>query len=171
MKKRYQTKTRKDYSSRENTLSLSVLVFAAENPEGIIQVLESIRRIKKPFEKDFEILISAPADFKVRDNLNAIEEYQVLIEKNRIKILEQHSFKESVAAANKSNLLIIESDRLHKTFNLEGFFSFKQERLNETGVFYTYFSDRREDKKDHDTSPVILCRKEICQYDRNRKGH
>jgi tetratricopeptide (TPR) repeat protein len=169
MKKKYAAITRKENSPRDTTLSLSIVVLARHNPEGIDHFLGSIKKIRKPSEKDFDIIISAPENFQVRDKLSEIPELSYLLDKDRF-CLPVHSntstdyFREVITCATKENILIIESDRLAKSFNLEEFFYLKQEKLSNAQVLFTFFSDQSFPDISKVQCPLILCRKEFVSY-------
>ena len=169
MKKKYAPFARKENSPRDLTLSLSVVLLARNNSEGIDHFFGSVKKIRKPAEKDFEIIISAPESFQVRNKLNQTPELNYLLENDRLKLsgyseIQANSFSDAISRTSKKNILIIDTDYLAKSFNFEEFFYIKQEKLSDSQVLYTYFSDQAAPASPTEYCPIILCRKELASY-------
>jgi len=169
MKKKYAASARKENIPRELTLSLSIVVFARHNPDGIEHLIASVRKIRKPAEKDFEIIVSAPESFRIREKINEATELNYLSDSNRLKLagftnVPADTFKNTIALASRENILIIDTDSLAKPFNLEEFFYVKPEKLSDAKVLLTCFSDQPPHEMQKVHYPFILCRKELVSY-------
>ncbi len=169
MSRRSKPKQRKE-SIREHTLSLSIVVLSSGDPEGIDHLLGSVGKIKKPYEKDFEILISSADPPAINKKLQASAELQSYLEKKSIKVLESTGdpasspFIETIKQASKEHILFIEADHLEKSFNLDEFFYVKQDQISDYGILVASFLGQEETPGSNNAGPVFFCRKDLVEY-------
>jgi len=169
MSRRSKPKFKKE-AVREHTLSLSIVVLSSGDPEGIDHFLGSVSKIKKPYEKDFEILISSPDHQAVNKKLQASAELQSYLEKDSIKVIEfsddaaSSPFVETISQASKDHVLVIEADSLEKSFNLDEFFYVKQDQISDNGIILASFLGQEESSEINNQGPVFFCRKDLVEY-------
>jgi tetratricopeptide (TPR) repeat protein len=169
MRDRKKGKIRKDQKSPDSSLSLSVIIPVAHEFNQLSLFLDSLSRIRKPYEKDYEVVILAPDVTKTSDIVRNYPDFNILIEKKIIRILPIKSdffntdaFKTGLQSTTKKNILIFELHTLERAFNFEEIFNINQELVDRSKVLYPVF--REQNILEGDRSPIILMDREFAEY-------
>ncbi len=170
MKPYRKDKARKPQQAKEGFLSLSIVVPDAGHGEGLSMLLDSVMNIKKPYEKDYElILISSEAE-KQTEWLSGNPGFKNLLDKNIIRVFPSGTsttLADSLAAgireASKEYSLILETAHLERSFSLEAIFSVRPEVLHESPLMIPRFQDSpAKGRRIH--HPALLMGSSLANY-------
>jgi tetratricopeptide (TPR) repeat protein len=159
----------KDKKIAESPLSLSVIVHVRNNIGKLDLLLESLGKIKKPYEKDYQVIIAADDPGKTSEIVSNYPGYEDLLRKKIITILpvlpdmpETEVLRSAFQSVDKNYILIFDISTLERSFNFEEIFSISSEKISRAKVLYPVF--REQVKSGSSDRPVILAEKQYAQY-------
>jgi len=169
MRDRKKGKISKDQKSPDSSLSLSVIIPITHEFNQLTLFLESLGRIRKPFEKDYEVIIIASDVIKTSDIVRSHPGFDALIDKKIIRILAMQSdfinfevFRAAFQSATKRNILILEPESFKRAFNFEEIFNINQEQVDRSKVLIPVFREQYFRKGDR--RPIILMNRDFAEY-------
>ena len=159
----------KDKKIAESPLSLSVIVPVRNNIGKLDLLLESLGKIKKPYEKDYQVIIAADDPGKTKEIISNHPGYEDLLRKKIITILtvqpdmqETEVLRSAFQSADKNYILIFNISTLERSFNFEEIFSISEKKISQAKVVYPVF--REQVKSGFSDRPLILAEKQYVQY-------
>lgn len=169
MRDRKKGKISKDQKSPDSFLSLSVIIPIRQEFQQLSLILESLSRIRKPFEKDYEVIIVASDVIKTSEIVRKHPGFDILIDKKIIQILAMQKDSSNLRAfafgcqsASKRNILIFEPETLERAFNFDEIFNFTREQVDKSKVLIPVFREQFIRKRDR--SPLLIMDREFAQY-------
>jgi len=160
---------KKDVQSTGKSLSLSVVVPVFNDHDKLNNFLESIKKIKRPFEKDYQIIFPTPDPASIESQLQNIQGFENLKAKNIFRILPLDpdvTFSNAVKAGFneciKENILICEINSLERTFNFDEIFTIPEEAIKQNKVILPLF--RGQTIKSKSYHPIILVHRDLAAY-------
>ncbi len=148
----------------EPYLSLSILLPYRGNRKGLESFFESLSRVKKTYQKDYEIIIIAREGSDWQDALP--EGIRHLLDKNIIRPLEHKlpisldAFRQAVSLSIKEHILWFNTEELENSFNFENFFSIKKDRLKNNSFYLPCFREQESCS----LRRILLCHRDIPNY-------
>jgi tetratricopeptide (TPR) repeat protein len=159
----------KDKKTAEPTLSLSVIIPVRSGTGNLDLLLESLGKVKKPFEKDWQVIFAADDAGKAGEAINKFPGFEDLARKKIFNIVpvnpgfsDAEALAGAIQSAVKKNILVFDITTLERSFNFDEIFSINEEDLARTKILYPVFRDQ-EIKKPADR-PMILGDKSYLQY-------
>jgi len=169
------SKRKKDFIIKEKKtaesppLSLSVIVPVRNNFRQLDLFLESLGKIKKPYEKDYQVIIAADDAGKTNEIISNYPGYEELLRKKIITILpvqpdmpETEVLRSAFQSTGKNYILIFDISTLERSFNFEEIFSISGEKISQAKVLYPVFRDQV--MSGSTDRPIILADKQYFQY-------
>jgi tetratricopeptide (TPR) repeat protein len=159
----------KEKKAAESSLSLSVIVPVKNNYPQLDLFLDSIGKIKKPFEKDYQLIFTACDPDKIAETLNKYPVLDGLISKKIISVLpvqsdrtDMNSLQSAFHLADKNYVLIFDIGSLERSFNFEEIFSINGDQISRSKVLFPVFRD--QERSFACGRPLILADKVFLQY-------
>lgn len=141
-------KTGKVLKEKGGFLSLSMIIPDPSDEKGLSCFFDSILKIKKPYEKDYEILILSPSPEETAGQLSKRPEVNNLLQKKVIRVIPVDPagpapvvMATGIREASKQNILILETGLLERSFSMDACFSLKQETIQEAQVIFPTFHE------------------------------
>lgn len=151
-------------------LSLSVVI-PFEATEGKLALcIESILKIRKPSEKDFEVVLAVKDKREADKLLDGSEQVAGLKRNNIIRVLEIQAEATKFAAVrtalgdtSREMILILDPDSLERSFNFDEIFSIPGKELDEHGIIAPVFREQVAGP-DMKQSPMLLMHRTFAEY-------
>lgn len=169
------SKRKKDFNIKDKKtaesppLSLSVIVPVRNNTAQLDLFLESLGKIRKPYEKDYQVIFASDDPGKTTEIINKYQGYEDLIRKKIITVLplqpditETEALRTAMQSAGKNYILLLDITALERSFNFEEIFSITGEQISRAKVLYPVFRDQNMSGPFDKT--IILAEKEYLQY-------
>ena len=159
----------KDQKTAEPQLSLTVIVPVRNNTAGLDLFLESLGKVRKPYEKDWQVIFAANDPGKTTEIINKYQGFEDLLSKKIFTVLpvqaemtENEAFNSAIESAVKNNILLLDINTLERSFNFDEIFTVSGEQIGKSKVLYPVF---REQKISNPSDrPLILAEKEYLKY-------
>ena len=159
----------KDKKTAEPTLSLSVIVPVRSGAANLDLLLESLGKVRKPFEKDWQVIFASEDVGNVNEAINKFPGFGELSRKKifitvpvKPGITDAEILASAIQQAVKKNILVFDISTLERSFNFDEIFSVSEEDLAKTKVLYPVFRDQVT--KYPSDRPMILADKDYLQY-------
>lgn len=169
MRDRKKGKFGKDQKHPDSSLSLSVIIPIRHEFRQLSFILESLSRIRKPFEKDYEVIIISSDIHKTAEIVRSQSGFDTLIDKKIIRILAMEdelsdlkAFASGCQSASKRNLLLFDPITLERPFNFDEIFYFTQEQIDKAKVLIPAF--REQNVRTSDPSPLFIIDRNFAEY-------
>jgi len=148
---------------------LSVIIPVIHEFNQLSLFLDSLSRIRKPLEKDYEVVILTTDVIKISDIIRKYPCFNILIEKKIIRILpfkndffNSETFKTGFQSTTKKTILVFEPHTLERAFNFEEIFNINPELVDRSKVLFPVF--REHDIMKGDRRSIILMNREFADY-------
>jgi tetratricopeptide (TPR) repeat protein len=169
MSKKQRSRYRHDSSIAEKSLPLSVILPLADRIDKLELFLESLLKIRKPFNKEYEIILFARESSDIETLITDKFGSNSLLDQGVFKILHagettSENLSTGVQASRKENILIIDHEYLERNFNFDDLFNIAPGLLAKEKLVFPLFreqGDPIEQKKSH---PVLLLKKNLATY-------
>jgi tetratricopeptide (TPR) repeat protein len=159
----------KDKKIAEQALSLSVIVPVRSGTANLDLLLESLGKVRKPFEKDWQVIFASDDEGQTREALLKYPGFEDLTRKKIFDIVhvnpgfsDSEALSAAIQSAVKKNILVFDISTLERSFNFEEIFSISEEDISRTKVFYPVFRD--QEIINPTDRPMILGDKSYLQY-------
>jgi len=159
----------KDKKTVETILSLTVIVPVRNNTAGLDLFLESLGKVRKPYEKDWQVIFAADDPGKTTEIINKYPGFEDLLRKKIFNVLpvqpemtETEALSSAIELAVKNNILLFDLNALDRAFNFDEVFTVSGEQIRKSKVLYPVF--REQKISNPSDSPLILAEKEYLQY-------
>ena len=169
MRDRKKGKSGKNQKSPDSFLSLSVIIPIRYEYRQLSFILESLSRIRRPFEKDYEVIIIASDVNKTSEIVRSQSGFETLIDKKIIRILaledelsDLKAFATGCHSASKKNLLLFDPVTLERSFNFDEIFNISREQVDKSKVLIPVF--REQHIKTYDQSPLFIIDRDFAEY-------
>ncbi|MBW1822457.1 MAG: hypothetical protein JRI92_12005 [Deltaproteobacteria bacterium] len=169
MKQTKKNKIRR-YIQKDSFIPLSIIVPDYADEKILSLFLDSIKKIKKPFEKDYEIIIPATSEKSIINFIKSDESVGQLIDKQIIKVIQvpeqmtlAQRIREGLQKAVKKNLVIFEIGLLEKSFNFDLIFNIDQAAIDKNKFLVPRFIEDT-DKKKNLHWPVLVFSTDLANY-------
>ena len=170
MSKQNKTRPGKAQDSKEKSLPLSIIIPLADDPEKLNLCLESLQKIRKPFEKDYEVILPVKDESQASKVITSRDGGSTLLEKGIMRILEvgdeanaEKAIRTGIESSSHENTLIFEPDNIERSFNFDEFFNIPEKSLEKKNIILPLFRGQ-EPGGGTDHSPMLLLRKSFAGY-------
>jgi len=154
----------------ENSLPLSIIIPPADDPEKLKLCILSLLKIRKPFNKDYEVVIPAKEEAGIKKILSGIEGLDGLLEKGVFRVpgvSPEASVEEAIRVGlhntSRDNILVFEPDTIERSFNFDDFFNIPANEVLNSKILLPVFREQ-EQKAAHDHSPMLLMHRSLAEY-------
>ncbi|KPK87025.1 MAG: hypothetical protein AMS27_03480 [Bacteroides sp. SM23_62_1] len=169
MRDRKKGKFSKDQKSPDLSLSLSVIIPIRQEFKQLSFILESLSRIRKPFEKDYEVIIMASDVAKTSEVVKKQSGFDILLDKKIIRILAlpddtshlmacTYGFRETF----KKNILIFDPGTIERAFNFDEIFNITQEQVTRAKVLIPVFREQAISRTG--PCPLLIMDRDFADY-------
>ncbi|MFC2115174.1 tetratricopeptide repeat protein [Bacteroidota bacterium] len=170
MSKQRKVSPAKSQARTETSLPLSIIIPLADDPDKLNLYLESLQKIRKPFAKDFEVILTVRQEAQANKMVAGTPGGEALLEKGNFKIVSlrgevsrEEAIKVGLKECSRDNILVCEPDTLERSFNFDELFSIPEEELFKKNIILPLFRGQElRPGKDH--SPFLLVRKSLARY-------
>lgn len=159
----------KEKKTSESSLSLSVIIPVNNHYQQLELFLESAGKIKKPYEKDYQLIFAAHDPDTVNEVLHKYPFLEGLIDKKIISVMpvqtdmtEMDMLRNAFPLVNKNHVLVFDIVSLDRSFNFEEIFSFSSDQISRSKVVFPVFRDQLISVRS--IIPLILADKEFLEY-------
>ena len=166
-KKEYNIKDKKP--SEPLLLSLSVIVPVRNNLAQLDLFIESLGKIKKPYEKDYQVIFAADDPEKTQEIIHHYPGYEDLIRKKILTVLpvqpdmtDTEILRSALQSAEKKYVLIFDISTLERSFNFDEIFSIHARQVDRYKILFPVF--REQILSSPSGRPLILAEKEYLEY-------
>jgi tetratricopeptide (TPR) repeat protein len=170
MSKQNKSRPGKRQDRTETNLSLSIIIPLADDPDKLNLCLESLQKIRKPFEKDYQVILPARDADRAKTFIGSKEGGNTLLEKGVIKIIELDGEATSLQAiragmenSSHENILIFEPDSIERSFNFDEFFNISEKSLEEKNIILPLFRGQETGIREGHF-PMLLLRRTFAGY-------
>ncbi len=160
----------KGQEKTETYLPLSVILPLADDAEKLKLCLESLQKIRKPFNKDYEVVLPVTGEAGTRKLLLGTAGMEGLLDKGVFKVIEvsrEASVEEAIRVglnhSSRDNILVLEPDSLERSFNFDEFFHIPEEEIMKQGILLPFFREQ-ELKPGREHFPLLLLRRPQAEY-------
>ena len=167
MSKKHMTGRRQESSPAEENLPLSVIIPSTTRVDKLKLVLESLQKIRKPFNKDYEVILFSDQEKDVHEAITSVFESVNLVELGVIRILGDEgsvyeNLSRGIRESTREFLLIFDPLTLERSFNFDELFQIRQEEIIKSKIIFPGFREQ-PDQKDT-VQPMILMSRDLASY-------
>ena len=166
-------KTAHQGKNRDNTetgISLSIIVPLAEDEGKLSLFMDSLQKIRKPLNKDYEVVLPVKDPEAGKGILSGMPGLESLLEKELIRLVavaDQTGTGEAIRAgienSSRDNILVFEPGTLERSFNFDEFFNIHEEELSGNNLLVPEFREQ-ETGAGRNRLPVYLMKRPLAEY-------
>jgi len=169
MSKKQRSGYRHDSSLAEKSLPLSVILPLADRIDKLELFLESLLKIRKPFSKEYEIILFARDSSDIKALITDKFGSNSLLEQGVFKIFQagettSENLSTGIQGSRKENLLIIDHENLERSFNFDELFNIAPGLPAKEKLVFPLFREQRDPIEQKKTHPVLLLKKNLATY-------
>ncbi len=156
--------------STETGLSLSIIVPLTEDAEKLSLFMESLQKIRKPMNKDYEVLLPVRDPGSARELLSGIPGLENLLERELIRLVTVpdhagtgEAIRAGIENCSRENILILDTASLERSFNFDEFFNIREEEFAGNNLMLPVFREQ-EAGIGRDRFPLLLMKRPMAEY-------
>jgi tetratricopeptide (TPR) repeat protein len=156
--------------SSETGIPLSIIMPLADDAERLSLCMDSLQKIRKPFNKDYEVVLPVRDEATARRQISGMPGLEGLLEKGIFRILPvpgqgtvEDAIRAGIENSSRENILLFEPGTIERSFNFDEFFNIQAEELEVKNILVPVFREQ-EMKPGRDHSPVLLMKRPLAEY-------
>ena len=169
MSRKHRTGPGGETSMTERTLPLSVIIPVGDRLDKLEIILESLQKIRKPFNKDYEVILIASDDRDVIGMISAKYGSTSLVDQGVFKIIRcennpREDLAKGIRSSIKDNILIFDPLTLERSFNFDELFYLPAEDIAREKILFPRFREQADPIEGNMVPPLILLKKDLAYY-------
>ena len=140
----------KSHPGAETSIPLSIIIPLSDDADKLSLCIESLQKIRKPFNKDYEVILPVKEEAATRKLLSGMQGLNGLLEKGVFRIFSvpheagaEDAVRIALENSNRENILLFEPDTIERSFNFDEFFHIPAEELGEDKIILPVFREQK----------------------------
>ncbi len=171
MSSKYRTRTGKEKRPAEKSLALSVIVLLEDRQKELGMILESLQKIRKPSEKDYEVIFLTRDTGAVTDLIKSGYDAANMTGRGIYKVLDTagetgiaRKIAAGIAGSRRDNILIFDPQGLERSFNFDELLQIPPDSVEREKAVFLSFREQDVPTEGNLHPPLILLKRELASY-------